>query len=86
MSNKQRKTKKFKRHGENKVAKKAEIRVEKRLRKRKQRKVNLEWHKDKKNNPISAPSIHVGVQLKNNVKCFLWMKVTNPNLAWWLNY
>ncbi len=42
--------------GENKVAKKAEIRAEKVQTK----KVNLGWHRDRKENPISAPSIHVG--------------------------
>jgi hypothetical protein len=26
----------------------------------KKKKVNLEWHMDKKEKPISAPSIHVG--------------------------
>jgi len=29
-------------------------------RKGKQKKVNLGWHRDRKENPISAPSIHVG--------------------------
>jgi hypothetical protein len=44
--------------GENKVKKKktTEIRAEKGQRK----KVNLGWHRDRKENPISAPSIHVG--------------------------
>jgi hypothetical protein len=28
--------------------------------KRQTKKVNLGWHEDKKNNPINAPSIHVG--------------------------
>ncbi len=42
--------------GENKVAKKTEIRAEKGQRK----KVNLGWHRDRKENPISAPSIYVG--------------------------
>jgi hypothetical protein len=28
------------------------------LRKDKQKKLNLEWHMDRKENPISAPSIH----------------------------
>jgi hypothetical protein len=43
--------------GENKVVKKTtEIRAEKGQRK----KVNLGWHRDRKENPISAPSIHVG--------------------------
>ncbi len=23
---------------------------------------------------------------KNNVRCFMWMKATNLNSAWWLNY
>jgi hypothetical protein len=32
------------------------IKVEKKQRK----KVNLRWHRDRKYNPISAPSIHVG--------------------------
>jgi hypothetical protein len=36
--------------------KKTEIRVEKGQRK----KVNLGWHRDRKQNPITAPSIHVG--------------------------
>jgi hypothetical protein len=40
--------------GENKVAKKPEIRAEKGQTKR----VNLGWHRDRKENPISAPSIH----------------------------
>jgi hypothetical protein len=31
------------------------IRIEKKQRK----KINLRWHKDRKDNPISAPSIHV---------------------------
>jgi len=39
-----------------KFQKKTEIRAEKGQRK----KVNLGWHKDRKANPISAPSIHVG--------------------------
>jgi hypothetical protein len=30
------------------------------LRKGKEKRVNLGWHKDRKENPISAPSIHVG--------------------------
>jgi hypothetical protein len=45
--------------GENKVPKtkkKTEIRAEKGQTK----KVNLGWHRDRKENPISAPSIHVG--------------------------
>jgi hypothetical protein len=42
--------------GENKVAKKTEIRAEKGQTK----KVNLGWHRDRKENPISAPYIHVG--------------------------
>ncbi len=42
--------------GKNKVAKKTEIRVEKGQTK----KVNLGWHMDRKENPIGAPSIHVG--------------------------
>ncbi len=42
--------------GENKVAKKTETRAEKGQRK----KINLGWHRDRKENPISAPSIHVG--------------------------
>jgi hypothetical protein len=28
--------------------------------KNKQKKINLEWQRDRKDNPISAPSIHVG--------------------------
>jgi len=36
--------------------KKTEIRAEKGKRKN----VNLGWHRDRKENPISAPSIHVG--------------------------
>ncbi len=40
----------------NKVAKKTEIRAEKGQIKE----VNLGWHRDQKENPISAPSIHVG--------------------------
>jgi hypothetical protein len=43
--------------GENKVAKKIEIKVDW---KKAKKKVNLRWHMDKKKNPISAPSIHVG--------------------------
>ncbi len=43
--------------GENKVAKnKTEIRAEKRQTK----KLNLGWHRDRKESPINAPSIHVG--------------------------
>jgi hypothetical protein len=46
--------------GENKVAKKVLrsglIRAEKGQRK----KANQGWHRDRKENPISAPSIHVG--------------------------
>ncbi len=43
--------------GENKVAKKNRRSG---LRKGKQKKVNLGWHRDRKENPILAPSIHVG--------------------------
>ncbi len=39
-----------------KFQKKPEIRVEKEQRK----KFNLGWHRDRKEKPISAPSIHVG--------------------------
>ncbi len=39
-----------------KLQRKTEIRAEKGQR----RKVNLGWHRDRKENPISAPSIHVG--------------------------
>jgi hypothetical protein len=39
-----------------KLQKKTEIRAEKGQRK----KLNLGWHRDRKENPISAPSIHVG--------------------------
>jgi len=39
-----------------KLQEKTEIRAEKGQRK----KVNLGWHRDRKENPISAPSIHVG--------------------------
>jgi hypothetical protein len=39
-----------------KKKKKTEIRAEKGQRK----KVNLGWHRDRKEKPISAPSIHVG--------------------------
>jgi hypothetical protein len=42
--------------GQNKVAKK---KLRSGLRKGKE-KVNLGWHRDRKENPISAPSIHVG--------------------------
>jgi len=42
-----------------KSKKKTEIRVEKRLRKGKQKKVNLGWHRDRKESPISAPSIQI---------------------------
>ncbi len=42
--------------GENKVAKNNEIRAEK----GQTTKVNLGCHRDGKENPISAPSIHVG--------------------------
>jgi hypothetical protein len=41
---------------ENKVAKKTEIRAEKGQAKN----VNVGWHRDRKENPFSAPSIHVG--------------------------
>jgi hypothetical protein len=43
--------------GENKVVKQ-KLRLG--LRKAKETKVNLGWHKDRKDKPISAPSIHVG--------------------------
>ncbi len=39
-----------------KLQRKTEIRAEKGL----TRKVNLGWHRDRKENPMSAPSIHVG--------------------------
>ncbi len=43
---------------------KMEIRGKKKLRsglrKGEQKKVSLGWHRDRKENPISAPSIHVG--------------------------
>jgi len=42
--------------GENKVAKKTKIKAENGQTK----KINLGWHMDKKDNPISSPSIHVG--------------------------
>jgi hypothetical protein len=45
--------------GENKVPKKIDIRVDK-AREKAKKKVNLGWHKDRKENPINAPSIHVG--------------------------
>jgi hypothetical protein len=35
-------------------------RTEIRAEKGKTKKINLRWHKDRKENPISAPSIHVG--------------------------
>jgi len=38
------------------------IRVEKRQRK----KTNLKWHRDRKDNPINAPSIHVGALVGAN--------------------
>jgi len=38
------------------LQKKTEIRAEKGQRK----KLNLGWHRDRKENPISVPSIHVG--------------------------
>jgi hypothetical protein len=44
--------------------KKTEIRAEKGQRK----KVNLGWHKDRKENPISAPSIHIGALV--GASCF----------------
>jgi hypothetical protein len=43
--------------GKNKVAK---TNWRSGLRKGKQKKVNLGWHRDRKENPILAPSIHVG--------------------------
>jgi hypothetical protein len=43
--------------GENKVQKKKKLRSG--LRKGKEKKVNLGWHRDRKENPISAPSIHL---------------------------
>ncbi len=43
--------------GENKVAKK---KVEIRAEKGQAKKVNLGWHRDRKENRISAPSIHIG--------------------------
>ncbi len=49
--------KKLGRGGEKiKLQKKTEIRAEKGQTK----KLNLGWHRDRKENPISAPSIHVG--------------------------
>jgi hypothetical protein len=42
--------------GENKVKKKNKLRSG--LGKGKEKKVNLGWHRDRKENPISAPSIH----------------------------
>jgi hypothetical protein len=44
--------------GENKVKKKNKLRSG--LGKGKEKKVNLGWHRDRKENPIRAPSIHVG--------------------------
>jgi len=53
----QNKKKKPGRGGEKtKLQKKTEIRADQ----GKQKKVNLGWHRDRKRNPISAPSIHVG--------------------------
>jgi hypothetical protein len=48
--------------GENKVPKKNEKKRKLRsgLRKGKQKNVNLGWRRDRKENPISAPSIHGG--------------------------
>ncbi len=46
--------------GKNKVAKKIEIRAKKGLRKGKEKKVNLGWHKARKENHITTPSIHIG--------------------------
>jgi hypothetical protein len=43
-----------------KLPKKTEIRAEKGLKKGKRKEVNLGWHKDRKENPISAPCIHDG--------------------------
>ncbi len=42
-----------------KFQKKTEIRADQGREKAK-KKVNLGWHRDRKENPISAPSIHVG--------------------------
>jgi hypothetical protein len=42
------------------LQKKTEVRAEKGLRKGKRKEVNLGWHRDRKENPITAPSIHVG--------------------------
>ncbi len=47
--------------GENKVAKKNWDQGWKSVEKGQTIKVNLGWHMDKKQNPINAPSIHVGV-------------------------
>jgi hypothetical protein len=37
------------------------IKLQNRAEKGQTKKVNLGWHRDRKENPISAPSIHVGV-------------------------
>ncbi len=63
--------------GENKVAKKTETGAEKGQTK----KVNLGWHRDRKENPISAPSIHVGTLVGAGL---LWPKKSTLgfNRAW----
>jgi hypothetical protein len=53
--------------GENKIANFFEIRPEKGQTK----KINLGWHMDRKENPIGAPSIHVGALVGANS---LWPK------------
>jgi hypothetical protein len=42
-----------------KIQKKTDIRADQ-GRERAKKKVNLGWHRDRKENPVSAPSIHVG--------------------------
>ncbi len=60
--------------GENKVPKnKSEIRAEKGQRK----KVNLGWNRDRKENPIRAPSIHVGAL----VGCWFTMAPSNARIG-----
>jgi hypothetical protein len=45
------------------------------LRKGKEKKVNLGWHRDKKENPVSAPSIHVAALVGAGS---LWPRLLTP--------
>jgi hypothetical protein len=58
-----------------KLQKETEIRAEKRQRK----KFNLGWHTDRKEKPISAPSIHVGALVGAGS---LWPHRTSSSWSW----